>query len=103
MPVFWPGESHGLYSPWGSKELVVKNFHLLLKYTNMALAQFQLDLLYKSIKLITDSYRYKQGYTSKALNIFFPFEAIFPVLDICHKIFHRCVKRYMYMDARYDK
>ena len=19
-PVFWPGESHGLYSPWGSKE-----------------------------------------------------------------------------------
>ena len=21
-PVFWPGESHGLYSPWGHKELV---------------------------------------------------------------------------------
>ena len=20
-PVFWPGESHGLYSPWGRKEL----------------------------------------------------------------------------------
>jgi len=20
-PVFWPGESHGLYSPWGLKEL----------------------------------------------------------------------------------
>ena len=20
-PVFWPGELHGLYSPWGSKEL----------------------------------------------------------------------------------
>ena len=20
MPVFWPGEFHGLYSPWGSKE-----------------------------------------------------------------------------------
>ena len=19
-PVFWPGEFHGLYSPWGSKE-----------------------------------------------------------------------------------
>ena len=19
-PVFWPGESHGLYSPWGHKE-----------------------------------------------------------------------------------
>ena len=19
-PVFWPGESHGLYSPWGRKE-----------------------------------------------------------------------------------
>ena len=21
MPVFWPGEFHGLYSPWGGKEL----------------------------------------------------------------------------------
>ena len=21
IPVFWPGESHGLYSPWGRKEL----------------------------------------------------------------------------------
>ena len=20
IPVFWPGESHGLYSPWGHKE-----------------------------------------------------------------------------------
>jgi len=20
MPVFWPGEFHGLYSPWGRKE-----------------------------------------------------------------------------------
>ena len=20
-PVFWPGEFHGLYSPWGDKEL----------------------------------------------------------------------------------
>ena len=20
-PVFWPGEFHGLYSPWGEKEL----------------------------------------------------------------------------------
>ena len=22
-PVFWPGEIHGLYSPWGRKELAV--------------------------------------------------------------------------------
>ena len=21
LPVFWPGEFHGLYSPWGHKEL----------------------------------------------------------------------------------
>ena len=21
IPVFWPGEFHGLYSPWGCKEL----------------------------------------------------------------------------------
>ena len=27
-PVFWPGESHGLYSPWGHKELTqLSNFH----------------------------------------------------------------------------
>ena len=24
-PVFWPGEFHGLYSPWGHKELDVTN------------------------------------------------------------------------------
>ena len=23
IPVFWPGEFHGLYSPWGHKELDV--------------------------------------------------------------------------------
>ena len=92
---------HGVTKSWA--QLSDFHFHFLLKYTNMALTQFQLDLLYKSIKLITDSYRYKQGYMSKALNIFFPFQAIFPVLDICHKIFHRCVKRYVYTDAHYDK
>ena len=27
-PVFWPGEFHGLYSPWGCKELAqLSNFH----------------------------------------------------------------------------
>ena len=25
-PVFWPGESHGLYSPWGRKELDMSHF-----------------------------------------------------------------------------
>ena len=27
-PVFWPGESHGLYSPWGRKELDMTKRHL---------------------------------------------------------------------------
>ena len=32
-PVFWPGEFHGLYSPWGHKELdstELLSFHFLL-------------------------------------------------------------------------
>ena len=28
IPVFWPGEFHGLYSPWGHKELArLSDFH----------------------------------------------------------------------------
>ena len=26
-PVFWPGEFHGLYSPWGGKESDTTDFH----------------------------------------------------------------------------
>ena len=26
-PVFWPGEFHGLYSPWGHKQLDTTDFH----------------------------------------------------------------------------
>ena len=35
-PVFWPGESHGLYSPWGHKELDTTeplSLHFSLQYT----------------------------------------------------------------------
>ena len=28
-PVFWPGEFHGLYSPWGRKQTQLSNFHFL--------------------------------------------------------------------------
>ena len=28
-PVFWPGEFHGLYSPWGRKERQLSGFHSL--------------------------------------------------------------------------
>ena len=34
-PVFWPGEFHGLYSPWGYKELDTTerlSLHTLFKY-----------------------------------------------------------------------
>ena len=27
-PVFWPGEFHGLYSPWGRKESDMTDFHI---------------------------------------------------------------------------
>ena len=30
-PVFWPGEFHGLYSPWGRKETRLSNFHFHFK------------------------------------------------------------------------
>ena len=26
-PVFWPGEFHGLYSPWGHREIQLRDFH----------------------------------------------------------------------------
>ena len=27
IPVFWPGEFHGLYRPWGHKEAQLSDFH----------------------------------------------------------------------------
>ena len=34
-PVFWPGESHGLYSPWGCKESdMVSDFHFHVLHGN---------------------------------------------------------------------
>ena len=36
-PVFWPGESHGLYSPWGRKELdTMSHFHFHFNYEALA-------------------------------------------------------------------
>ena len=32
QPVFWPGEFHGLYSPWGRKELDMTKRHSLTHY-----------------------------------------------------------------------
>ena len=37
-PVFWPGEFHGLYSPWGRKDLdmteLVSLFHVFIIWQN---------------------------------------------------------------------
>ena len=30
-PVFWPGESHGLYNPWGGKETRLSDFFFHFK------------------------------------------------------------------------
>ena len=36
-PVFWPGEFHGLYSPWGRKETQLSDFHFTHhKKTNLS-------------------------------------------------------------------
>ena len=40
-PVFWPGEFHGLYSPWGRKELDrTEQLSLSLKYGYVSIASF---------------------------------------------------------------
>ena len=39
-PVFWPGESHGLYTPWGHKELDMTE-RLSLHFTSLGLESFQ--------------------------------------------------------------
>ena len=31
-PVFWPGESHGLYNSWGCKETQLSDFHFLFSF-----------------------------------------------------------------------
>ena len=39
--VFWPGEFHGLYSPWGCKELDrTEQLSLSLKYGYVSIASF---------------------------------------------------------------
>jgi len=36
-PVFWPGEFHGLYSPWGCKELdITKRLSLLFSVNSLS-------------------------------------------------------------------
>ena len=41
-PVFWPGEFHGLYSPWGHKESdMTERLSLSLGYTTVCLSIFQ--------------------------------------------------------------
>ena len=34
-PVFWPGEFHGLYSPWGRKDSDKTDFQLLFKHLTL--------------------------------------------------------------------
>lgn len=51
---------------------MIYTYHLP-KYARIALMIFQLNPLYKGVKLITNFYRYKWEYPSKALNIFFAF------------------------------
>ena len=53
-PVFWPGESHGLYSPWGHKELdKTKRLSLSLSniiYTN-SLASHILTVSHTALRI----------------------------------------------------
>ena len=46
IPVFWPGEFHGLYSPWGLKELDTT------KQLSLSLGKFASLLLSQCIRLV---------------------------------------------------
>ena len=57
-PVIWPGEFHGLYSPWGHKELdVTEQLSLSLAYRkNVSNIQFQ--RIFRSCKIFQYSFSY---------------------------------------------
>ena len=40
-PVFWPGEFHGLYSPWGHEESDTTDFHFGRKQEREPLCSFR--------------------------------------------------------------
>ena len=43
-PVFWPGEFHGLYSPWGHKESdMTSNFHFTSLHFTSLFGSFQIN------------------------------------------------------------
>ena len=45
-PVFWPGEFHGLYSPWGNKESVTtEQLSLSLHHQSPALQEYKMNIL----------------------------------------------------------
>ena len=51
IPVFWPGEFHGLYSPWGRKELdMIEGLSIL--YSHRFLKILDTNLIFK--KIVTD-------------------------------------------------
>ena len=44
MPIFWPGEFHGLYSPWGRKESdMTEQLSLSLRRTKKLKAELPYD------------------------------------------------------------
>ena len=62
-PVFWPGEFHGLYSPWGPKELdTTERLSLLLSCTLLSINGIKRYTLL-GIKQATRIYCTTQGYS----------------------------------------
>ena len=59
-PVFWPGEFHGLYSPWGHKESDMTATFTLIGNSNN---QSSVDLNRKEIQKRRDIYIYTHIYT----------------------------------------
>ena len=50
-PVFWPGEFHGLYSPWGRKELDVTERLSLSKLEKRSCSS--LEMMMACTRLVT--------------------------------------------------
>ena len=70
-PVFWPGEFHGLYSPWGCKELDTTDW--------LSLSLYLTQLLTSWLQLLTPALAGTHTYLClKSLDLQFPSSRTFP-------------------------
>jgi len=110
-PVFWPGEFHGLYSPWGRKESDrLSDFHLCLQvfflFSLLLLLQFH---QYEVIWCHTTVHWYSSSLVLSFLSVFHSGQCLL----LCHQLqwsfllcylicceFHQCIFHWRYHTFR---